>query len=139
MSVEQENIRRDDDKKTSQNQQNNGNIGREVESEKDPNNDSYVIDNQENEEKPNERGIAENETDHWSGNYGQQSSNRPNSGTENNPADDNDTEKYPKKGYNHVDNPGGTAEEDLHERKNSINLRNDDDDTDPQDADASRL
>lgn len=144
MSPDQENTRPEENTDTSQNQQNNGNIGREVDSEKDsnsekdPNNDSYVIDkdgNSNDRKQVNESGIAENETNHWSGNYGQQSSNRPGRDE-----DLEETENYPKKGYNHVDNPGGTSEEDVNERQNSINLRNDDDDDDdPQDADASRL
>ena len=95
---------------TSQDQNNNGNIGREVDSEeKDNRTDNYKV-SPEKRKLPNEKGTAENEEKHWSGNVGE-------STIEEHKTIQGDTpiRKHPKKGYNDVDNVGGISQEDLKE------------------------
>ena len=119
-----QNINRDqqnsgDNENDSSSQNNNGNIGREVDEENEGTgsfaNISKDIDN---EHPVNEEGVGENKEHHWSGNYGQQSSNRPSS-QHNGFSDQNLTDGVQQNtSRNHVTNAGGTSQEDL-EKGNS--------------------
>lgn len=102
---------------SSQSQNNSGNIGREVDEEKSDSN-TY------SESIPNETGFAENEENHSSRNYA------PHTVTSDD-IDSNETasEKHPKRGPNHLNNPGGTAQENVDKNTlpNEEYLSNDDD------------
>jgi hypothetical protein len=97
------------DEQGSSAQNNNGNIGREVEEEKEGTDANLGS------EKPvNEEGIAENQEIHWVGNHGQRSSNRPGSQELDSFSDQNLTDGVQQnRARNHVTNAGGTSQEDL--------------------------
>ena len=103
----------------SQSQNNSGNIGREVDEEKPDLTDIEPL--------ANETGFAENEENHSSRVYSQQITlpDEPNSA-------DVASEKHPKRGPNHLNNPGGTAQENVDENTlpNNEQLGTDYDDTD---------
>lgn len=65
----------------------------------------------------NERGVRENEENHMVGDQKYKGGNfAENEIDPNKPGNQNSEGKdisYPKEGYNHVDNPGGTSEEEL--------------------------
>lgn len=110
---DQQNSSGNNDHSASQN--NNGNIGREVEDEKEGSG-SYrnLTDNSGDETKVNEAGVAENQESHWVGNHGQRSSNRPGSQGMDGFSDQNLTDGVQQnRGRNHVSNAGGTSQEDL--------------------------
>ncbi|MDB5012635.1 MAG: hypothetical protein JWQ25_837 [Daejeonella sp.] len=102
---------------SSQSQNNSGNIGREVDEERSNLNTSI-------EPKPNETGFAENEENHSSRNYAQHTvtSDEPDSV-------EIASEKHPKRGPNHLNNPGGTSQEDVENNTlpNEEYLKDDDD------------
>ena len=105
-----------DNQHSSQNQNNNGNIGREVDEEKkDLSTPPDVI--------PNETGIAENEENHSSRNYAphEVTSAEINS-------DEIASETHPKSGPNHISNPGGTSQEDVDENNEANSKYHTDDD-----------
>ncbi|HUH32540.1 MAG TPA: hypothetical protein VLZ28_01225 [Daejeonella sp.] len=99
----------------SQSQNNNGNIGREVDDEKEGHGSFTNLSKDIANEKPvNEEGIGENRENHWVGNHGQQSSNRPGSANQDDYSDQNLTDGgQQNRSRNHVTNAGGTSQEDL--------------------------
>ena len=123
----QNNLKEKDDDE-SQSQINNGNIGREpgVENEEPSvfSSDGRLAAS----EKPaNEQGVAENEENHWSGNHGQKSSNRPVS-SKNEYTDQNlNNAVQQNKGANHITNAGGTSQEDLEKGKTGLKEETDSD------------
>lgn len=109
----QDNIRGNDD--DSQSQNNNGNIGREVDDEKEGHGSLTNLSNDIADEKPvYEEGVGENRENHWVGNHGQKSSNRPGSHNQDSFSDQNLTDgAQQNRTRNHVTNAGGTSQEDL--------------------------
>ena len=103
-----------------QSQNNNGNIGREVDDEKESTINKNKIDSG-MANAPNEIGNAENQEGHWAGNNGQKS-------PENSTLDHLDTRKHPKSGYNHIENVGGTSQEDIDKASNSNEISDTEDD-----------
>lgn len=101
----------------SQSQNNNGNIGREAGDEQEGEGSFKNIST--DQEKPvNEQGIGENQENHWSGNHGQKSSNRPGSHGQDSFTDRNLTDGVQQNSSrNHVTNAGGTLQEDLEKGK----------------------
>ena len=123
MSTDQNNQNLDRDREYSRQdeqgssaQNNNGNIGREVEEEKEGTGNTEGI------QKPlNEEGIAENEEVHWVGNHGQRSSNRPGSHELDSFSDQNLSDAVQQnRARNHVTNAGGTSQEDLEKGKTGL-------------------
>ena len=107
---------------TSQSQNNNGNIARESGVENDEQSLFSTKGIIKDLKKPvNEEGIAENEENHWSGNHGQKSSNRPGSKDQDEFADQNLSNGVQQnKGSNHVTNAGGTSQEDFEKGKTGL-------------------
>ena len=130
MSTDQKNQNnlKEKDGDESQSQTNNGNIGRQsgVENEEPSvfSSDGRLATS----EKPvNEQGEAENDENHWSGNYGQKSSNRPAS-LKHEYTDQNLTNAVQQnKGANHITNAGGTSQEDLEKGKTGLKEETDSD------------
>ena len=106
----------------SQSQNNNGNIGRENDEEEEGNGNLNNISEYINKEKPvNEEGVAESQEQHWSGNHGQRSSNRPDSREQDSFSDQNLTDGVQQnKSKNHVTNVGDTSQEDLEKGKTGL-------------------
>lgn len=130
MSTDQNNPKEDfngEPGNTSQSQNNNGNIGREV-GEEDEGEGSFknIADNINEKDAVNEEGIAENEGNHWTGNHGQRSSNRPSSRDSDSYNDKNLGDAIQQnEGRNHVTNAGGTSQEDLEDGKTGLRDRED--------------
>lgn len=103
-------------------QNNNGNIGREVENEKEGSGSFRNLPGDFDEETPvNEDGVGENQENHWVGNHGQKSSNRPGSHGIDSFSDQNLTDGVQQnRGRNHVTNAGGTSQEDLEKGKTGL-------------------
>lgn len=103
----------------SQSQNNKENIGHEVDKEREGKGSfKNLSENLNEDDSVNEAGIAENEENHWSGNYGQRSSNRPGSSGSENFNDHNLSDAVQQNnGKNHVTNIGGTSQKDLEEGK----------------------
>ena len=123
---------------TSQDQNNNGTIGREN-GEENEGSGSFKNIGKDKEHPVNERGIAENQEDH---SLRDEDDNKRSSGYaphEDDPNLPNIPSNYPKSGYNHVDNPRGTSKEDLDDEPLDLDDENAEDDYDPFDADGSRL
>lgn len=102
-------------------QNNNGNIGREVDEEGEGSGSfADISKNAKGENAVNEEGVGENKEHHWSGNYGQQSSNRPGS-VHDGFSDQNLTDGVQQNtSRNHVTNAGGTSQEDLEKGKSGL-------------------
>ena len=117
-----ENRNRIDKENDSQSQNNNGNIAREVDDEKSGSGSFLNISENVNDQQPaNEEGLAENEEQHWVGNHGQRSSNRPSSREKDSFSDLNITDGIQQnRGRNHITNPGGTSQEDLEKGKTGL-------------------
>lgn len=105
-----------------QSQNNNGNIGREAGTKKEGEGSLSNIAEDNDKEKPaNEEGVGENQENHWSGNHGQKSSNRPGSRDRDSFNDQNLTNAVQQnEGRNHVTNAGGTSQEDLEKDKTGL-------------------
>lgn len=103
-------------------QNNNGNIGREVEDEKEGSGSFKNLPDHLVDETPvNEDGVGENQENHWVGNHGQKSSNRPGSQGSDGFSDQNLTNGVQQnRGRNHVTNAGGTSQEDLEKGKTGL-------------------
>lgn len=103
-------------------QNNNGNIGREVENEKEGSGSFRNLPGDLADETPvNEDGVGENQENHWVGNHGQKSSNRPGSHGIDSFSDQNLTDGVQQnRGRNHVTNAGGTSQEDLEKGKTGL-------------------
>jgi len=103
------------DQNDSSSQNNNGNIGREVDDEKEGSGSfKNLPDGSAGETPVNEDGVRENQESHWVGNHGQKSSNRPGSQGMDGFSDQNLTDGVQQnRGRNHVTNAGGTSQEDL--------------------------
>lgn len=130
MSADQNNPDQDSNEKdgnTSQSQNNNGNIGREVDEEREGTGSFKDLSrNLSEDDSVNENGVGENEENHWTGNHGQRSSNRPGSSGSENFNDRNLSDAIQQnEGKNHVTNVGGTSQEDL--EKGKIGLRDQED------------
>lgn len=106
----------------SQSQNNNGNIGREVDEEREGDGSFTNLSEEVADEKPvNEEGVGENQEDHWVGNHGQKSSNRPGSYNQDSFSDQNLTDgAQQNRTRNHVTNAGGTSQEDLEKGKTGL-------------------
>ncbi|WP_026899199.1 hypothetical protein [Daejeonella oryzae] len=111
------------DSHESQSQNNNGNIGRQSGKEEDSepafSSDGKSTDDS---EKPvNEEGVGENQKNHWTGNYGQKSSNMHGSGSADGFRDQNlSNGSQQNQAANHVTNAGGTSQEDLENGKTGL-------------------
>ena len=122
MSADQKNSKQVSNEKQdnpSQSQNDKGNIGSEVDKEREGKGSfKNLSENLSEENSVNEAGIAENEENHWTGNHGQRSSNRPGSSGSENFNDQNLSNAVQQNhGKNHVTNIGGTSQKDLEEGK----------------------
>ena len=108
--------------KESQSQNNNGNIGREEGIDEEANGSLDNISKDINKEKPaSEESLKENQEQHWTGNYGQQSSNRPGSRSTDGFNDQNLTNAAQQNsGRNHITNVGGTSQDDFEKGKTGL-------------------
>lgn len=110
---------------TSQSRNNNGTIGGEGGYEKEPKGSFHKMSERLSGNKPvNEKGIGENQENHASGSKtqkvpsGNYASNEIDPNREGSKNSSGDEIKYPKKGYNHIENSGGTSAEELDENNN---------------------
>ena len=112
----------DGNNNSSASQNNNGNIGREVDEEKEGSGSfRNLTDETTNDAPVNEEGLEENQESHWIGNHGQKSSNRPGSQGMDNYSDQNIADGIQQnRGRNHVTNAGGTSQEDLEKGKSGL-------------------
>lgn len=96
---------------------NNGTIGGAGGAEKEGKGSLHEMIERAKVPEANERGIRENEENHMIGNQKHEGGRyAENEIDPNKPGNQNSQGKeirYPKDGYNHVENPGGTSEEDL--------------------------
>ena len=115
-------LRKEEDDLQSQ-KNNKRNIGRKAGDVQEGNGSLNNISEDINKEKPvNEEGVDENQEQHWTGNYGQKSSNKPRSLEQDSFSDQNLTDGVQQNtGRNHVTNVGGTSQEDLEEGKTGLN------------------
>jgi hypothetical protein len=113
------NRRTERDLNTSQSRNNAGTLGSEGGYEKEPKGSFHELTERLSTDPVNEQGIGENEEDH---SRSRKSKKVPGGHYERNEIDPNkrgatnssgENIQYPKKGYNHVDNPGGTSAEEL--------------------------
>lgn len=108
---------------TSQSRINNGTIGDDGGYEKNPKGSFHKLTERLTEKHVNEWGIHENEEDHSLGHKSAHEGDYARNEIDPNRKDETNTSgekiKYPKKGYNYVENAGGTSAEDL-DKNNGI-------------------
>lgn len=96
---------------------NNGTLGGAGGTDKEPKGSFHEMTERAKVPEANERGIRENEENHMVGDQKDEGGGyAENEIDPNKPGSQNSVGKeirYPKEGYNHVDNPGGTSEEEL--------------------------
>ncbi len=106
------------EKNSDNSRNNNGTLGGAGGVKKEPKGSFHKMTERAKEPEPvNERGIRENEEDHSIGSQkherGAYASNEINPNNPRNQNNEGKEIKYPKKGYNHVENTGGTSEDEL--------------------------
>jgi len=106
----------------SQAQNNNGNVGREAGVDGGTSGSLDNISKDIDKEKPtSEKELKQNQQEHWTGNHGQHSSNRPGSQSTDGFSDQNLTNATQQNtGRNHVTNVGGTSQEDFEKGRTGL-------------------